>query len=61
MNLLTDPNGALPEGGWELIGLNDIKEPYTIPTLTEWGMIIFIVLAGLGAVYYLRRQRKVKN
>jgi hypothetical protein len=61
MNLLTDPNGVLPEGGWELIGLNDIKEPYTIPTLTEWGMIIFIVLAGLGAVYSLRRQRKVKN
>ena len=27
-----------------------------IPTMTEWGMIIFMVLAGLGAVYYLRRQ-----
>jgi len=32
-----------------------------IPTLTEWGMIIFIVLAGLGAVYYLRRQKTVKS
>jgi hypothetical protein len=32
-----------------------------IPTMTEWGMIIFMVLAGLGAVYYLRKQRKVNN
>ena len=32
--------------------------PVAIPTLTEWGMIIFVVLAGLGAVYYLRRQRR---
>lgn len=29
-----------------------------IPTMTEWGMMIFMVLAGLGAVYHLRRQRK---
>jgi cysteine-rich repeat protein len=29
----------------------------TVPTMTEWGMIIFIVLAGLGSVYYLRRKR----
>jgi hypothetical protein len=29
-----------------------------VPTLTELGMIIFIALAGLGSVYYLRRQRK---
>jgi len=35
--------------------------PTIVPTLTEWGMIIFIVLAGLGAVCYLRRQRKVEG
>ena len=29
-----------------------------VPTLTEWGMIVFVALAGLGAVYYLRRQRR---
>jgi len=29
-----------------------------IPTMTEWCMIIFIALAGLGSVYYLRRQRR---
>jgi len=33
-----------------------ISEQVSIPTMTEWGMIIFAVLAGLGAVYYLRRQ-----
>jgi len=33
----------------------------SIPTMNEWGMIIFVVLAGLGAVYYLRRQKTVKS
>lgn len=28
-----------------------------VPTLNEWGMIIFMGLAGLGSVYYLRRRR----
>lgn len=30
----------------------------SVPTMNEWGMIIFIVLAGLGSVYYLKRQRR---
>jgi hypothetical protein len=30
----------------------------SVPTMTEWGMIIFIALAGVGSVYYLRRQRR---
>jgi hypothetical protein len=34
------------------------SQPVSIPTITEWGMIIFMVLAGLGAVYYLRKQRR---
>ncbi len=29
-----------------------------VPTLTEWGMIAFMVLAGLGSVYYLKRQQE---
>jgi len=33
----------------------------SVPTMTEWGMIIFMVLAGLGAVYYMRRQRRAEN
>ena len=31
----------------------------SVPTLSEWGMIIFLVCAGLGSVLYLRRQRSV--
>jgi hypothetical protein len=27
------------------------------PTLSEWGMIIFMVLVGLMSIYYLRRQK----
>ncbi len=29
-----------------------------VPTMTEWGMIIFMVLAGLGSIHYLRRQKQ---
>lgn len=32
-----------------------------IPTLNEWGMIIFMTLAGLGAVYYMRRQKRAES
>jgi hypothetical protein len=32
-----------------------------VPTLTQWGMIIFMALAGIGAVHYLRRQRRAEN
>jgi len=32
-----------------------------IPSFNEWGMIIFVMLAGTGAVYYLRRQRREEN
>ena len=30
----------------------------SVPATTGWGMIIFITIAGLGSVYYLRRQRR---
>jgi hypothetical protein len=36
-------------------------QPTDIPTLSEWGMVIFMVVAGLGSVYYLRRQRKAES
>lgn len=32
--------------------------PAAIPTVTEWGMVIFMILAGIGAAYYLRRQKR---
>jgi hypothetical protein len=33
----------------------------SIPTMNEWGMIIFMLLAGVGAVYYLRRQKRANS
>jgi len=41
--------------------LHLILQGLPIPTMTERGMIIFIVIAGLGAVYYMRRQKTVKS
>jgi hypothetical protein len=35
------------------------QPPVAVPTMSEWGMIMFMLLAGLGGVYYLRRQRSV--
>jgi hypothetical protein len=32
-----------------------------VPTMTEWGIIIFILLAGVGSVYYLRRQSRIQR
>lgn len=32
-----------------------------VPTLNEWGMIIFMVLLGVGSVYYLRRQKRANS
>ena len=32
-----------------------------IPTMTEWGVIIFLILAGIGSVYYLRRQKRTES
>jgi hypothetical protein len=30
----------------------------TVPTMTEWGMMIFAMLAGISSVYYIRRQKR---
>jgi uncharacterized repeat protein (TIGR01451 family) len=32
-----------------------------IPTMNQWGFMIFMLVAGLGAVYYLRRRRGANN
>ena len=42
---------------WTLYGEPCQQE--AIPTMNEWGMIIFIVLAGIGSLYYLRRRHSV--
>ena len=38
-----------------------LYDPASVPTLTEWGMIFFMALAGIGAVAYLRRQRRTER
>jgi hypothetical protein len=51
---------ATPIGptGIQVSSLADVPpaKPVGIPTMNEWGMIIFAVLAGLGAVCSIRRQ-----
>jgi len=41
---------------------NPCPQPSTaIPTFSEWGKITLIVLAGVGAAYYLRRRTKEES
>ncbi len=40
-------------------GLPQPTAPKTVPTMSEWGIIVFMVLAGIGAAYQLRRQRRL--
>jgi len=48
-------NGIVDMGAYEL------QSAASIPTITEWGMIIFMVIAGIGSVYYLRRRRRTES
>jgi len=32
-----------------------------VPTMTEWGLIVFILLTGLGTVYFLKTQKRSQN
>ena len=43
--------GTVDMGADEYLG-----EVAAVPTVNEWGMMIFMVLAGIGSVYYLRRR-----
>ena len=37
-----------------------VPHPSSIPAMDAWGMMVFMVIAGLGAVlYYMRRQRAI--
>ncbi len=40
------------------IGAYEYDSSVSIPAINQWGIIIFMVLAGMGSVYYLRRKRK---
>jgi hypothetical protein len=49
-----------PGGLRGLAGLTFKSRSVAIPTMTEGGMIIFIVFAGLVAVYSIKRRRRVE-
>ena len=34
---------------------------FSVPTLNEWGIIIFLLFAGFGSIYYLRRQKRANS
>jgi hypothetical protein len=55
----TDQRGVVrPQGKGPDIGAYEYAEATSVPTMTEWGVIIFTLLAGLGSVYCLRRQNE---
>ena len=37
------------------------QPPVSVPTMNEWGMIAFMILAGIGSVAYVKRRKKTKN
>jgi len=32
------------------------QQELAVPTMTEWGILVFMVLAGLGSIFYLRKK-----
>lgn len=46
-----------PGANWVVAELVIEDAPAPVPAVTEWGMIVFLVFAGLGSVYYLRRKK----
>jgi len=41
----------------EIISLRNGPPATSVPTMTHWGMISFVSLAGLGALYFIRRNK----
>jgi hypothetical protein len=46
VNLIVDPAGP-----------GQLKPAVPVPAMNEWGMVIFMLLAGIASVAYLRRRR----
>jgi hypothetical protein len=54
--------GSGPNQGDSPFGVAVFQQQATsVPTMTEWGIIIFVLLAGSGSVYNLKRKRRVVN
>ena len=59
------PVGSV-DGGWisvlnSALHLGLCDPPAPVPTMTEWGMIIFMVLAGFGALFFMTRKARTNN
>jgi hypothetical protein len=54
-----DNNDTGSIGGFQIITQD--ATAVAVPAMTQWGMIIIIILAGLGAINYMKRQRRLKN
>jgi hypothetical protein len=53
----TPPLSTIRRQGVDIIITGD-PGSVSVPTMNEWGMMIFLIPAGFGSVYYLRRQRR---
>ena len=49
--------GSGIEGNTSIDNVTLSDDSVAVPTMNEWGMIIFMALAGIGSVYYLRRKK----
>jgi hypothetical protein len=57
-NTVTASSNEAPDATDRLSILISFKPDVVIPTMNEWGMMIFMILAGLGSIYYMRRKTK---
>jgi hypothetical protein len=61
------PGGVSPlndfNGNNDIVVLKMSDDPpaTTVPTMNEWGIMIFMILAGIGSVFYLRKKRKLES
>lgn len=39
--------------------VNVATTPISVPTINEWGMILFMLMAGFGSAYYLKKSGRV--
>ncbi len=59
LQIRAEYSGDLDTDGLDNVILSSVSStPTSVPTMSEWGMIIFMVLAATGSVYYLKRQRR---
>ena len=49
--LCGDPGVCQVDGG----------DTQAVPTMTQWGMISFVTLAGLGAIYFIRKNKRTES